>query len=138
MKQREIKFRAWDGTFMINPYCDLREHNQFWGEDLTNTPYKSPISVMQFTGIHDKNGKEIYEGDIVRIAAGNPSWTADPFEVVFMNGAFQIKKPYFQAATSFSSYLSECLSHDVITDNSDYSWLFEVIGNIHQNPELLK
>lgn len=58
---REIKFRAWDEHLgiMINPYCELKD-GRFWGEDCTNTGYSVKHEhVMQFTGLHDKNGKEI-------------------------------------------------------------------------------
>ena len=66
---REIKFRAWDEhlSLIIAPYCELRDGN-FWGEDCTNTGYcVKHEHVMQFTGLVDKNGKEIYQRDIVRI-----------------------------------------------------------------------
>src|SRR5690606_3033517 len=96
------------------------------------------IVWMQFTGLHDKNGKEIYEGDVIMISAGHQSWICDPFEVVFMNGAFQMKKPDKAGATSFAIYLHDCLLRGMTTDDSNDSHLFEVIGNIYQNPELLK
>ena len=66
---REIKFRAWDDkrSFMF-PVWDVRwnEKGKLWklneGEDFDET-----VGLMQFTGLLDKNGKEIYEGDILEI-----------------------------------------------------------------------
>lgn len=56
---RPIKFRAWDGEKMITettvPIADINEHIAAFGG----------VFLMQFTGLKDKNGKEIYEGDIV-------------------------------------------------------------------------
>jgi len=60
---REIKFRAWHNGKMIQgvgvyegtAIIDINE----------DSPYLWTAEVMQFTGLHDKNGKEIYEGDIL-------------------------------------------------------------------------
>ena len=49
---REIKFRAWDGQKM-------------WRVETWDELHDGSLNVMQFTGLHDKNGTEIYEGDIV-------------------------------------------------------------------------
>lgn len=63
---REIKFRAWDGKKMIDNYCFLNKNkgNHFFAED--ENEFGNIIAVMQYTGLKDKNGKEIYEGDIYR------------------------------------------------------------------------
>jgi uncharacterized phage protein (TIGR01671 family) len=95
-------------------------------------------SVGQFTGLKDKNGKEIYEGDIVRLFHGHPSWLTDPFRVVFQNSAFALKKEDKSGSTAFATYLHDCVTNGIIKNDDDESALFEVIGNIYENPELIK
>ncbi len=97
---REIKFRAWDkiGKIMIPvsrldfPLSEKRE------------------ILMQFTGLLDKNGKEIYEGDIV-------SWNDKKARVIFSNGKFTADIHGKFEVTNWNS----C----------------EIIGNIYENPNLL-
>ena len=109
----EIKFRAWDEVSekMLN-------WNDFLDTNMKNTfiaPESTGLILMQYTGLHDKNGKEIYEGDILK-------GTFYGFPMPEYDYAFQIywdeKEKGFMA-----SYFepSEC----------------EVIGNIYDNPELL-
>ena len=85
-----------------------------------------PETVGQFTGITDKNGKEIYEGDI--IGCHNP----DIKHLIFYNE----KQGRFMAA------LNGDIDNDFVgvcgLDDSRWNASKEVIGNIHDNPELLK
>lgn len=119
---REIKFRAWDKIEgkMWNPIVGhdgvLMASNQLGG-------YVSfPVNqdpLMQYTGLKDKNGKEIYEGDIVK-----PEYHDMPCEVKFgrcwfyLDGDFDVK------------------SDDLLGNYTDNN--IEVIGNIVENPELLE
>jgi len=126
---REIKFRAWDkNRKKMWSHSDLYKMdcsneypflalirgfyatNMFPGEEMDVIP-------MQFTGLYDKNGKEIYEGDIV-------SYFGLKYEVLFKNGAFGWMED--GAFYSFNEM-----------DRSEVN-KFEIIGNIYENPELLE
>ena len=76
-------------------------------------------TIGQYTGLHDKNGKEIYEGDIVLITR---PCILEKGEVKFMNGCFTIKSK----DTLLMLYQCEI-----------NNFKLEVIGNIYDNPELL-
>ena len=79
--------------------------------------------VMQFTGLHDKNGKPIYEGDILQI---DDPGDKSRFNVVFHRGAF--KKKYTVEGETFLADLDDGMLEE---------W-WVIIGNIYENPELLE
>jgi uncharacterized phage protein (TIGR01671 family) len=123
---RELKFKVWDKLEkrMILPDQGYQGHYvlSLKGEfhNLQNGSGGKEYIVQQYTGLKDKNGKEIYEGDIFK--GGDYKWDAVRFE----GGQFEVN---LMGARVFT--LQE-LCCDI-----DYE-LPEVIGNIFETPELLK
>lgn len=121
---REIKFRAWDGTKMydkVSALYPLYFNNGKYPIRVDDGPKDFPItalSIMQYTGLKDKNGAEIYEGDIV----------------AFIDDYFLNKGAVEYDAENWSYYFTN--RHVVDMDEIDISQV-EVIGNIYENPELL-
>ena len=143
---REIKFRAWDREdkeFWKYDFSITKDGWMFWinsdasmcghYETPTYEPYYPSIDrfiPMQYTGLKDKNGVEIYEGDIVR---GKEFWDKNMC-VVYEEGlcSFELRdnptKDY-----GCSEHLYDTSSND------DLGYQFwEVIGNIYENPRLME
>ena len=139
---REIKFRAYDKHAKIMlPVVDVIKFTKSesinimrdgaYGVGVT-IPYQPQIELMQFTGLHDKNGKEIYEGDIVEIDK-DVAKTFDIYSkgiINYLNGGFIVTKNDGSYATIKSALL--------ILGDLNNIFRGKVIGNIYENPELLK
>lgn len=126
---REIKFRAWNRIVGRWQYFQLTDLEKQKGAIQWQN-----LEIMQYTGLTDKNGKEIYEGDILRVPElyETPEMTATAYvnwEVVFMFGSWHLKGP---------DYTPELGSTTLYDEHHSYDEDFEVIGNIYENPELLK
>lgn len=129
--QRIIKFRTWNSV--INKYhfntgyhphlmMDLSKEDEFYNHETEGCWLYAPCGDMnvmeQFIGLHDKHGKEIYEGDIVNGLSYNGSYHYG--KVIYSKNSF-IVVPLGKLSEGTSEDFEQC----------------EIIGNIHQNPELL-
>ncbi|WP_353726291.1 YopX family protein [Lactiplantibacillus plantarum] len=125
-----IKFRAWDKENEIYLYNvqyaydklggfvkyddgkDAEYDESCFGDFLDNKRY----DIEQFTGLTDTSGKDIYEGDIVEVTSQYWGTLGNRYEVKFKQGAF-------------------CVKYGLL---SEISPSISVIGNVHENPELLE
>ena len=85
---------------------------------------------MQYTGLKDKNGKEIYEGDVVTI----PNWSPAEYQIVFIEGAFCLSALKKSDAFDIGGFVADI--HYVQSGGKGPR--AEIIGNIYENPELLE
>lgn len=121
---REFKFKIWNGSTISKPFFiyDAKED------------INEKCEILQYTGLKDKNGREIYEGDIIAIN----------------NEKISLKLPIKFGKYSFSKYIGEC---GELSDSTDlYGFYVEneylyiqmlnsnviIVGNIYENLELIK
>lgn len=129
-KVREIKFRAWDSekkimfsSDVLNVFIHFDGQLQSANENgIIRGTYNTPkLNLMQYTGIKDGNGVEIYEGDILNVSK-EYSGSFFPTQVIFENGAFRTQISHM---------------HNPVPLTEERALTLEVIGNIYQNKELL-
>jgi len=142
---RKIKFRAWDNEnscfykptyeaykgnleeILMSPSGDLNMRTFKKGTHIEILNHESNFPdrfiLMQYTGLKDKNGKEIYEGDIITTLI-KPNRGKDYIETIVVKWDIYEDDEYCNHRSGFD-----------IPDNSE---LFEIIGNIYKNPELIE
>ncbi|MFV0485372.1 MAG: YopX family protein [Candidatus Saccharimonadales bacterium] len=143
---RELKFRVWDKndkTMHMVSHINFSEagfvperitshipNGQYNLSGKINGGKEDAFVLEQFTGLKDKKGKEVYEGDIVKL---DDSWdelglmAGAVTYVIFTSGGFRLSPTISAHPNSIGCWMDD-----------DAASLLRVIGNIHENPELLE
>ena len=139
--RREIKFRFWN--HIVNRMSEVYTLEQLHKEKVTWTN----VIELQYTGLQDKNGKEVFEGDIIKWKTTRyhneehqkkqvamPKFFISP--VLFHEGSFLVNESdkVCLDVEIYDTFLI-CFFSDSMDNKFDFK--AEVIGNIYQNPELL-
>ena len=121
MTKRKLRFRAWNKAtrkmidlYKVTPLVLNTECDGIF------IPFREECEIMQFTGLFDKNGKAIYEGDIVQ-------WVS-----TFIGAEKNLHTDEVKWVESAAGFLLMSWIHEL--DAADMT----IIGNIHENPELLE
>lgn len=119
---REIKFRAFDFEEKKLWYSEAQRSE--WAEALKRwIAHPERYQVMQFTGLKDKSGKEIYEGDLVIRPNATEPMNEEIWQVVW------------NQTQLFGFALQQGVYYCGLIEPDD---TFEIIGNVYEHPELLK
>ena len=118
--------------------CFIQEIGSGYGQDGVEIDIKT---LGQFTGLQDSKGKDIYEGNIVQYKKSEQgkqeSFYLCTHEVVFYKGSFGFQEWYTDGNDNLKNRLIHHPGHLTIPDIYEIEFDIEIIGNIHENPELL-
>ena len=145
------RYRVWDKLdkeiYEVGEIHWSRGEFDFIGDGITFKRDADEVELMQSTGLFDKNGKEIFEGDILKF---NDEWAEychegyvdgsvegiNFVEVVRGEACFEFGKTKYPESSLFIRMEDEHLTFAELIKSRDFE--FEIIGNIYENPELLE
>lgn len=133
---REIKFRGKrldNGEWVVGSYIEAENRDLSIAHQIV--PYESgeavrevdPVTVGQFTGLKDKNGREIYVGDILKSERDDRLYVVKFWSGMFYASVEECNKGIFGGFPLHA-----------LTEDEESGYECDIIGNIHDNPELLK
>lgn len=140
--QRELRFRTWFQDQMTYLEQSIGQYDyengivlsfsdegydEFGAHERFDVSQSNPPPMMQWTGLRDKNGKEIYEGDVLKHDL-DIKFTS---RVEFINGQFVRHINEYELRNQLFPFHSSLYGSNIMVD-------FEVIGNIYENPDILK
>ena len=127
---REIKFRAWDSDDeVIRDWNNLLSHR--YGKKEDSIFNDTDLTIMQFTGLQDSKGKDIYEGDILEFDVFDSGATIRRYFIVEWDALSCGFEATWEHSVNGSGSCGLC-SFNIAEEN------VEIIGNLYEHPELLK
>ena len=141
MAEREILFRGKrkdNGEWITDSETYIRDGDGIWlSDENLNVVTVIPETVGQYTGLTDKNGVRIFEGDILDVSSdvaygGVAVHRLGYFVVEFHNGCFMKSALDDPQLSFFDNAKRKGLYHFISTD------IHKIVGNIHDNPTILK
>lgn len=156
--KREIKFRAWDGKTMFYNVQELydgygnitdREGNKLDIYEIQSPGFSNAtdyfgallkeenIIVMQYTGLLDKNGKEIYENDVIESVENGMRYLVHDIFPLSRFPEYHSSTPISKNTKEFGVMFSNGIREDYSDDWVSNPEFYEILGNVYENPELV-